>query len=725
MIPNKHIHTFFNINSKYTYIASICISSILSNLNKDYKISFYILSKDLKEEDKEKLQSLKHIKEYDIEFIDIDESVFTKKIESSQAHVSFEANYKFLLSSLKPNLDKCIYLDADLIATGDLAELWEVDIDEHYMAGVIEECKTKSLIYHRQNRLNIKKKNNYVNTGVMLCNLKKWREDDIEKKFFKTYLSNEGLLLFPDKDTINIVLQDRIKPLDKKYNCLISYIKENKKDVKNALKNSIIIHYSGEIKPWLYNIKYKNDIWLSYARKLPFYDEFVYKYTKLIDKECLKNDKEIFKNLYDLKPTFDKNYVSLCCVFDDNYVPYFSVLLRSIIDNSDTNTNYDIVILHNNNINTVHMKKLLSMISDLNNFSIRFVDIYLFANIVDFSKYLLHHWKAETYFRFFIPKLFKNYEKTLYIDADTIVLKDLKDLFDTNLEDKFLGVIQDTIITGHIKNFDFVSDVDINEYISNKLGLKDKAKYFGGGVLLFNIKKCSSVDFLGLCLEKLRELKKPIMVDQCVLNSLFADKTKILHTKYNLYQCEVYFKNLHTFLPKDVYDMYEEAKKDPVIIHYEFTEKPWTSIFIEKADIWWSYARKTPFYEEILYKNLSNPLKDGAKKQIQSHLSYKLGQEILSIKNNKAKIFILPFSLPCIYLIHFISKMLNSLLAFSNASIRPEPLHNYYSDYKEALKIKNNQLTYRLGNLLVKHPFTFLFRVSKVYKEWKREKSAK
>ncbi|HJE66762.1 MAG TPA: HAD hydrolase-like protein [Campylobacter avium] len=119
--------------------------------------------------------------------------------------------------------------------------------------------------------------------------------------------------------------------------------------------------------------------------------------------------------------------------------------------------------------------------------------------------------------------------------------------------------------------------------------------------------------------------------------------------------------------------------------------------------------------QQIMIKNI------GAVSLIKSHLSYKLGEQILSVKNTKIKILILPFTLIYIYIRHFSSKGLNKLLIDTNPNLKNLPLH-LYSDYQEALKIKNNQLTYRLGNLLVKHPFTFLFRVNKVYKEWKEQK---
>lgn len=239
--------------------------------------------------------------------------------------------------------------------------------------------------------------------------------------------------------------------------------------------------------------------------------------------------------------------------------------------------------------------------------------------------------------------------------------------------------------------------------------------------MLFDIAKCNSIDFLNLCLEKLKELEKPRIVDQCVLNSIMYKKVKFISLRWNyLWNTNIKNRNLNRVFNDDFYEEFKDSFKNYYIIHYCDSFKPWNSPHLEKADVWWSYARKTPFYEEILYKNSPMPYKAGAVNIIQSHLSYKLGKEILSVKNNKLKILLLPLSIPWTYILHFTSKAFNNLLANSNGLINPESMH-HYSDNHEAIRIKNH-LTYRLGNTLVKHPFTFLFRISKVYKEWKKEK---
>ncbi|EDP8360216.1 DUF4422 domain-containing protein [Campylobacter coli] len=106
----------------------------------------------------------------------------------------------------------------------------------------------------------------------------------------------------------------------------------------------------------------------------------------------------------------------------------------------------------------------------------------------------------------------------------------------------------------------------------------------------------------------------------------------------------------------------------------------------------------------------------GAVNIVKNHLSYKLGQEIINAKKFSKMIF-LPFRLIKIVLMHKKIQWSKKQLENPNPTLKSLPL-SYYSDYHEAMKIKN-YLSYKLGNLLIKHPFTFIFRVGKVYKEWK------
>ena len=84
-------------------------------------------------------------------------------LKRAAKHISIETNFRLKIASLIPNVEKCIYLDSDLILTENISKLWMQDIDDYYFAAVTD-------------------KKVGFNAGVLLINLKKWREDNLEKK---------------------------------------------------------------------------------------------------------------------------------------------------------------------------------------------------------------------------------------------------------------------------------------------------------------------------------------------------------------------------------------------------------------------------------------------------------------------------------------------------------------------------------------------------------------
>lgn len=109
------------------------------------------------------------------------------------------------------------------------------------------------------------------------------------------------------------------------------------------------------------------------------------------------------------------------------------------------------------------MQKISSMIKQ-DNISLRFVDIYLFISEIkeNYDFHIKDHFSESTYYRFLIPKLFKEYKKLIYIDADTIALKDLKEFYAIDLDDKFLGVVRDTEISAQKYDTNTVEYIEKN-----------------------------------------------------------------------------------------------------------------------------------------------------------------------------------------------------------------------------------------------------------------------
>ena len=109
----------------------------------------------------------------------------------------------------------------------------------------------------------------------------------------------------------------------------------------------------------------------------------------------------------------------------------------------------------------------------------------------------------------------------------------------------------------------------------------------------------------------------------------------------------------------------------------------------------------------------------GAADRVKNQLSYKLGNKILKSKT-PTDVLKLPFTLVSIIKEHKFEQRVLSILYKQNPSLKPLPLESY-GDYYEALKHKEH-LSYKLGQALIKNPFTFVFKLPSIYKNFKGSK---
>ncbi|SUW96038.1 lipopolysaccharide 1,3-galactosyltransferase [Campylobacter jejuni] len=290
----KSIHIFFTINDAYSGYLATCIVSILDNLNKEYIPYFYVIDGGVSDDNKNKIDTLKNIKYFNIEYIRIDAKLFSKVPNSSQLHVSNEANYRFLASTLKPTLDKCVFLDVDLVVIGDISKLWEIDINDYYMAAVSDQEPLNQNSWTL--KLPLPCDYLYVNTGVTLFNLKKWRDDNIQELLFQNLFKYSAFLQFPDQCTLNITLHRKIKYLSHIYNAMPVQTYYNNEQKQEAFSNPQVIHWAGSRKPWKYpDVPYAEIFW-HYARLTPFYKEILLRQIEDNYLSKIRNKMEKYKN---------------------------------------------------------------------------------------------------------------------------------------------------------------------------------------------------------------------------------------------------------------------------------------------------------------------------------------------------------------------------------------------------------------------------------------------
>ncbi len=230
------INVCISCDDNYAKYAGVTIASILYNKKDDDKLVFYILDGGITKDNKEKLVSLNNIKNCTINFIKVDENLFEeyKKVRTHY-YITLPAFYRLKLPSILPNIDKIIYLDCDVVVCTSLSELYNTNFGNNLIAGVKDTDKNK-----------LKKNPTYINSGVVVFDLKKMRQHNTENEFLKWTLNNISTIKLGDQEIINEVLKGKIKIVDDKWNVQSSNF-INRSSYTNHPK---IIHMLA--KPWKY-----------------------------------------------------------------------------------------------------------------------------------------------------------------------------------------------------------------------------------------------------------------------------------------------------------------------------------------------------------------------------------------------------------------------------------------------------------------------------------------
>jgi lipopolysaccharide biosynthesis glycosyltransferase len=173
-------------------------------------------------------------------------------------HFSSANYFRLLLPKLLPQLDRVLYLDADTVARADLSALFELFDDKHPLQACRDYCGTiANPLIHLPNfaAFGLSADTPYFNSGVLLMNLRLWREEMISEKIMALGRKSPETTFFADQTAINIILKDRIGVLDPEWNAQTIHPKVldgtwEVPFVPQDLENARIVHYTSEFKPW-------------------------------------------------------------------------------------------------------------------------------------------------------------------------------------------------------------------------------------------------------------------------------------------------------------------------------------------------------------------------------------------------------------------------------------------------------------------------------------------
>ena len=309
----------------------------------------------------------------------------------------------------------------------------------------------------------------------------------------------------------------------------------------------------------------------------------------------------------------NKVTIPIFYAIDDSYAKFVAVSIKSLIMNANNNYNYDINVIYEN-LSEENAKKLKSLETD----NVKIILTEMNQNLSMITDKLGNRLREYTFtltifFRLFIPVMFPNYDKCIYIDADTVIPGDISRLYNEDLEDNYLGCIVDKST---------IDNEILASYFEEVVGIP-RDKYINSGVLLMNSKK-------------LRELK---------IDEKFLD----LYTKYGfdvIAPDQDYINSMcygHIKYLSDIYDAMpnpnnKEVEK-PVIIHYNLFLKPWQYENVQYYDYFWKYAKFTPYYDEILEIKNSYTDEDRKKDSEWMDLMVSRAESLVGTQNTLKNVF--------------------------------------------------------------------------------------
>ena len=255
------MNILYTLNDGFVPQVGAAIASVCENNKKVKDIHFYLLSYGILEDNKKKLKKLVKRYKRKIDIIEIDDLSKYFTFDFDTGGWNQVILLRLLMGEILPkDVIRIIYMDGDTIVRGDLRSLWNTDLKGNVLGMSIEPTIDKNRIAS----LDIEGYP-YYNSGVLLVDLKKWRDTNATQRIFNYYREHEGNLFAADQDAINGTLKDEIMTISPKYNFYniftqysyrflkkqmkpLNYISKDVFD--DALKNPVIIHYLGEERPW-------------------------------------------------------------------------------------------------------------------------------------------------------------------------------------------------------------------------------------------------------------------------------------------------------------------------------------------------------------------------------------------------------------------------------------------------------------------------------------------
>ena len=275
MRENREIvPVFFTTDEKYAPYLSVALTSLIAKTDPTSDTSYRVIvvHKDLSQQAQEIFQAMSTdkvavelypMRDYMIQSINSDHNKLRADYETLTIY------FRLFLSEMFPDIDKAIYLDVDTVTNVDIVQLYRIDLGDNFFAAVNDNfvAAGEETSYYTLNALGIPS-SEYVNSGVLLMNLKAMREGHFTERFVQLLNKYHFESIAPDQDYLNVMCNGRIHYLDRRWNNMTG-------DGTEGPDHPKIIHYNLFGKPWHYRDAPLADYFWRYAEGSAYYPKLI------------------------------------------------------------------------------------------------------------------------------------------------------------------------------------------------------------------------------------------------------------------------------------------------------------------------------------------------------------------------------------------------------------------------------------------------------------------
>lgn len=276
-------------------------------------------------------------------------------------------------------------------------------------------------------------------------------------------------------------------------------------------------------------------------------------------------------------------HIPVVLATDNRYIPLV-VTLMSLIKSADENTFYDIYILTDDDFLDKTQKSIENYFREYRGkCSIMYKNVgYIFDGVSSNCS----HITRPTFYRLVIPDLLTE-DRCIYLDTDTIIRSDLKELYNTPLDECYVA---------GVRHAGFILSA-VKDELCKKICIPSINQYINAGVLVLNLKEMRKNNLVREFLELLP--KNFPTQDQDIINRVCYGKMAFIPFKYNV------MTQFDDWCIEDYQDIYSESElkeawNNPCIIHYASPSKPWNGMDCVFMDYWWEVCRTNKILENIM-----------------------------------------------------------------------------------------------------------------------------